>query len=481
MKVSRDLRVSLIFVTIMFFTVLVHTAVFAQGSSSFGVSVFLDKLPVRFPVAPYIDQDTTMVPLRALAEALGVKVDWEPTESRVLCTRQGTSVSIKIGDKTAFVNGRAVGLPKTAKLVESNTVVPLRFFSEAMGFVVGWDGETRTVSVTSPLGKTQVWGFYALGSTVYSSWQDAFGQEYPLESQESPAKQMAGLILGWYGVNSDGTVTDSGHPSGFSKPQGWESVLSYSQADKAQCLAMFYCDNKGEFVSGLLAEPASRQTLAASIASAAGGYHGVAIDFEGLGLKDSTALRDAQNFSLFLDELKELLGSRILAAVVPPQNGHFKGYDHQHIGEVSDMVIIMAYGYEDVSVPSATAPWHMVDEAIRMELDLVPSQKIVLGMPAYGTLYKTRGQEWELVSYPAAKDVFPSDSTQDFSPEDACLIRTWNEDSVSCRAYIETNESLQARISHAARYNLKGVAVWRLGLMASGWWDAVEQVVEPVR
>ena len=43
------------------------------------VNVLLDLAPVRFPVTPYVEDGTTMVPLRALGEAVGAKIGWDGT------------------------------------------------------------------------------------------------------------------------------------------------------------------------------------------------------------------------------------------------------------------------------------------------------------------------------------------------------------------------------------------------------------------
>ncbi len=451
------------------------------------VSVLLDRLPVAFPIPPYIDEDTTMVPLRALAEALGVEVSWNAQDSRAICIRESgdagenTTISIGIGQATAFVDGSPLILPEAAQLVRGHTVVPLRFFSEAMGFSVEWDGQTRTVSVTSPKRETEIWGFYALGSASYSSWQGMFGGEYPRESQDPPAAKMAGTFLGWFGVNSDGSVKDSGHPSGFSKPDGWEAVMMHGRFWKMPCLAMFYSGNDSGSLSTMLADPLRRDLLRRSISSAGASYEGVAIDFEGLGLDKEARESDAANLNSFLDELKKELGERLLVTVVPPRNSVYGGYDHKHIGQISDLVVVMAYGYEDPATPSPTAPWSKVDEAIRMELELVPGNKVLLGLPGYGTLYGTANGIPTLISRPAAKDTSGFAGVPVFWPEAACSHLMWSDETGEYQAFLETNESLQARINHALRYDLRGVAIWRLGLLEANWWDAVQEAVEPTR
>jgi spore germination protein YaaH len=175
--------------------------------------------------------------------------------------------------------------------------------------------------------------------------------------------------------------------------------------------------------------------------------------------------------------------------VLPPLNGHFQGYDHKRLGELTAGIILMAYGYEDRAVPSPTAPWDKVDEAIRLELGVVPKTKLVLGVPGYGTLYSgiqdgpTLLYGPTLLSLPAARDrVFSAGVKSGYSPEAASESARWQDDkNETFEAFLESNRSLQARVSLAKRYGLRGVAIWHLGLLNQGWWDAVLQTVEPKR
>jgi len=451
-----------------------------------GPRVLLDMLPLSFPEEPYIEDDVTMVPLRALAEALGVTVEWRAETEEAVCQNGPVRLSLKIGHSQAKKGDTIVPLSKPVSRRGDTMMVPLRFFSETMGFTVKWDEKTHTVFVESPRRPLGIWGFYALGSLSYSSWQDLFGDKYPYVKENSPASSMEGVFLGWFAIDENGQLTSSGHPSGFAKPDGWPAVLLHARLRGLRCFAMYFGSNEKNRLSGLLRDPLRRRSLVQDLAVSSREYDGVLLDFEGLGASPEAREEDAKNLNLFIDELKEALEGRPLAVAVPPPNGHFQGYDHTHIGQKADLVVLLAYDYQEPGRPSPVAPWDKVDEAIEMEKALVSKDKILLGIPAFGTLYRISEEKAELVSKPAAKDsVSPvkesSGLEKTFDPDSSCERLRWRESGESYEGFLESFRSLEARVNLAERHGIRGVAIWRLGLLPEDWWEAVLKAVEPRR
>jgi competence protein ComEC len=112
-------------------------------------SVVLDGAPLVFKdAAPTIDNGRTLVPLRAIFEALGASVQWDPDTQTVTANKGSITVNLVIGGQ-ALKNGQAVPLDVPAKIVDGRTMVPLRFVSEALGCQVAWDGNTQTISITT--------------------------------------------------------------------------------------------------------------------------------------------------------------------------------------------------------------------------------------------------------------------------------------------------------------------------------------------
>ncbi|WP_027719241.1 copper amine oxidase N-terminal domain-containing protein [Desulfovirgula thermocuniculi] len=114
------------------------------------VSVFVEGQPVKFDVEPAIIDGRTMIPLRRVANALGVpddRVKWDPATQTVTVENNGTAVTLKVGDRTAILGNRAVTLDVPPQVVNGRTLVPLRFLGEAFGKQVEWYPEGNIVAV----------------------------------------------------------------------------------------------------------------------------------------------------------------------------------------------------------------------------------------------------------------------------------------------------------------------------------------------
>lgn len=112
-----------------------------------GITVLLNSRPLSFDQPPVIINGRTMVPLRAIFQALGAQVDWDGATRTVTATKGNTVIVLVIGSPTAFKDGRPVTLAQPALLMAGRTMVPLRFIAESLGAVVNWDGTTQTVTI----------------------------------------------------------------------------------------------------------------------------------------------------------------------------------------------------------------------------------------------------------------------------------------------------------------------------------------------
>ncbi len=104
---------------------------------------------MHFDVDPVLINDRTMVPLRAIFEALGASVSWNDETQTATGNRNSRVVSVTIGSNIARINGEQVEIDQSAALINDRTLVPLRFVSEAYGATVTWDDATQTVSIVA--------------------------------------------------------------------------------------------------------------------------------------------------------------------------------------------------------------------------------------------------------------------------------------------------------------------------------------------
>lgn len=128
-------------------TFLAAAAAYAQDIS---IVVNGEKIETETPAV--ISNDRTLVPLRAVSEALGCDVSWDgDTRGITLC--DGDYLYFTWIDRDHAFKTSAYALQDTAVMdaapviMNDYTMVPLRAISEMFGAEVGWDGDTYTVTV----------------------------------------------------------------------------------------------------------------------------------------------------------------------------------------------------------------------------------------------------------------------------------------------------------------------------------------------
>lgn len=139
------------------------------------IEVKVDGVPVAWTDArPLIDSNNrTLVPLRAVAEAMGLDVSWDQstrTASFIHTTvpeysyrEHQRTLSFTIGDPVAYGfcdvpnpsdgtiyrDKSTIQMDTTAVIINDRTYAPIRYLAEYFGYQVDWDGASKTVSLTS--------------------------------------------------------------------------------------------------------------------------------------------------------------------------------------------------------------------------------------------------------------------------------------------------------------------------------------------
>ncbi len=115
------------------------------------VDIYVNRIKIDFSkydnVLPIIEDDFTLVPLRAVAEALDCNVDFDDATKTVTITNDDKVITLVLNAKTAKVNDKELALDKEAKVINDRTMVPARFISESLGYFVDWDADSRSVVI----------------------------------------------------------------------------------------------------------------------------------------------------------------------------------------------------------------------------------------------------------------------------------------------------------------------------------------------
>ena len=121
-----------------------------QSSKPKNITVYINNKQLNFDIYPITEKDRTLVPMRAIFEALGAEVEWENETQTATATKEGITVSVTIDSNRMLKNGEEIELDVPARLVgDSRTLVPLRAISEAFGCQVEWDEELQRVDIYS--------------------------------------------------------------------------------------------------------------------------------------------------------------------------------------------------------------------------------------------------------------------------------------------------------------------------------------------
>ena len=114
-----------------------------------GATLSIEDMP---PISLY---DRTMVPARAVFEAMGAEVAWNEATQEVYIRKDKDIIVLQVDQTTASKNGVAFTMDVPAKVINERTMIPVRAVSEALGCSVNWDETTRTVSIAEQIQQTE--------------------------------------------------------------------------------------------------------------------------------------------------------------------------------------------------------------------------------------------------------------------------------------------------------------------------------------
>ncbi|WP_054742888.1 glycosyl hydrolase family 18 protein [Cellulosilyticum ruminicola] len=204
------------------------------------------------------------------------------------------------------------------------------------------------------------------------------------------------------------------------------------------------------------------------------GYDGVNIDIENIQTETSKV------WVQFMRELyPQLKNAGIVVTVdVYMPSDWSNHYERGKIANLCDYFIVMAYdqyhlGSEEAG-SVAEIPW--VEEGVKKNLEEVPSDKLVLGIPFYTRLWKETANGLETRSYTMSAaeakvkewGVIPTLDSQ----SGQLYAEKQVEDGVY-KIWLEDSNTIADRIQIVNKYNLAGYGAWKLGLETLDCWDSL--------
>jgi len=224
-----------------------------------------------------------------------------------------------------------------------------------------------------------------------------------------------------------------------------------------------------------LSQLASRQNIIQQLVQAAlsVGLDGINVDFESLS-------EDAgPHFLEFLRELSiECHKNNLVVSVDNPVPEDFTShYDRKEQGMVVDYIIIMGYDEHYVGSDAgsvASLPW--VEQGVQDTVTEVTPERTILAIPFYTRLWKTTGGAVtsEAIGMDEAQNVLSANAVEPvWDGSVGQNYATFEQDNSTYQIWLEDAQSIAEKVKLIPKYNLAGVAQWKLGFENSSIWQTI--------
>lgn len=261
------------------------------------------------------------------------------------------------------------------------------------------------------------------------------------------------------------------------------SIASYSYVEQAHAMGMQVWGLVDNFSADMsttevLSHTSSRQNLIQQLIYNASEYglDGINIDFEYLSEEVGS------HFLEFLRELSLECHSHglILSVDNPVPEDFTSHYDRKEQGKVVDYVIIMGYdehysGSEEAG-SVASLPW--VEQGICDTLEEVPSERVINAIPFYTRVWRMDAvlPYSEAVTMDVASSLLEENNADVYWDEDVSqYFGTYEKEGSTYKIWLEDEKSIAEKVKLVTKYNLAGVAAWKLGLEKDSIWSVITE------
>ncbi|MCX6522901.1 MAG: glycosyl hydrolase family 18 protein [Actinobacteria bacterium] len=339
-----------------------------------------------------------------------------------------------------------------------------------------------------------------------ASWAPYWQPETALASYQANSELFADVSIVAFSATDATTIsTYDGLPDGTI-----DTYRAATTATGTPLIATIFDDSPSGTMAAILADPASRSAHVQAVVDVVvnGGFDGVDLDYETFAFSDGrdTWATTRPNWIAFLTEVAARLDpidKQLIVSVPPVYDGEqtdasgYWVYDYAAMGQVVDRIRVMAYDYSFAGgSPGPIAPIEWVRSLVDAITELVPPEKVDLGVPTYGydwvltvTGVCPAGQQPEtkaMSTVRAARTVAERGITPVWDPVTEERIFDYVDtltgtDSagtpVSCtvnrRVHYLDAVAVHRRAWVAHRNDLRGVALWALGNDDPLTWDGL--------
>jgi spore germination protein YaaH len=258
--------------------------------------------------------------------------------------------------------------------------------------------------------------------------------------------------------------------------------ISYANSKGIETLAVIRNEFNGASAHDVLNNAEASANLINNIESALGthGYKGVNIDFELLYAKDREV------FTSFMRDLYNRLKPKcyIVSIALPAKTSEaeswVKAYDYAKLGSYSDLVILMTYDeHYPGGAPGPVASLNWTQRIVTYAASVIPRQKLLLGLAAYGydwTVKDGKTISTKSLGIQSSYNVASANGVQVLWDETAkSPYYNYTDAKGNHTVYFENSTSIDYKLNIVNNSNLRGIAIWRLGLEDSSYWTTIKE------
>jgi hypothetical protein len=115
-----------------------------------GITVQLNGQPMQFASGGAIEVNgRVMVPLRELFEAMNARVGFNAYDNSYTVEQGNNFIQLRIGSPLVVINGTTYQMDAAPIVHNGIAMAPLRFFAQAAGAKIDWNGQRRLISITA--------------------------------------------------------------------------------------------------------------------------------------------------------------------------------------------------------------------------------------------------------------------------------------------------------------------------------------------
>ncbi|MEA5039034.1 MAG: copper amine oxidase N-terminal domain-containing protein [Clostridiaceae bacterium] len=134
--------------------------------------------------APVIVNGSTLLPIRIIVELSGGAIEWDETTRTATITLGSDVIQLTSGSTAASVNGKTVVMATPAQIINSRLMIPVRFVAENLGMEVSWKSDKKVVVINNASYKSDLLVSRLTLSDGYYTYTDEFigmAYRYPEE------------------------------------------------------------------------------------------------------------------------------------------------------------------------------------------------------------------------------------------------------------------------------------------------------------